>query len=164
MYNCISVFLIATMVMRLTLENLFVFFFFLSLLSSHVRGIDTRKFLSMSMILSDNGRLMMVRSTRFEVIGFSFFNNPIFLTWPGIQSFDRGFVSFFAFFKIFAFFPKQVYSRVILLSIFASLYSLVIYQPFAINHSHLPSVEKGTFVSTSTQLLPKIILSITSPP
>lgn len=106
MYNCISVFLIATMVMRLTLENLFVFFFFLSLLSSHVRGIDTRKFLSMSMILSDNGRLMMVRSTRFEAIGFSFFNNPIFLTWPGIQSFDRGFVSFFAFFKIFAFFPK----------------------------------------------------------
>lgn len=26
MYNCISVFLIATMVMNLTLENLFVFF------------------------------------------------------------------------------------------------------------------------------------------
>lgn len=91
MYNCISVFLIATMVMRLTLENLFVFFFSLSLVFTRPR-IDTRKFLSMSMILSDNGRLMMVRSTRFEAIGFSFFNNPIFLTWPGIQSFDRGFV------------------------------------------------------------------------
>lgn len=30
MYNCISVFLIATMVMNLTLENLFVFFFLLT--------------------------------------------------------------------------------------------------------------------------------------
>lgn len=29
MYNCIFVFLIATMMMSLTLENLFVFFFFL---------------------------------------------------------------------------------------------------------------------------------------
>lgn len=69
MYNCISVFLIATMVMNLTLENLFVFFFS----CSHVHAIDLRKFLSMSMNLSDNGRLMIVRSTRFEAIGVYLF-------------------------------------------------------------------------------------------
>lgn len=68
MYNCISVFLIATMVMNLTLENLFVFFS-----CSHVHAIDLRKFLSMSMNLSDNGRLMIVRSTRFEAIGVYLF-------------------------------------------------------------------------------------------
>lgn len=67
MYNCISVFLIATMVMNLTLENLFFFS------CSHVHAIDLRKFLSMSMNLSDNGRLMIVRSTRFEAIGVYLF-------------------------------------------------------------------------------------------